>query len=101
MAKNWFKSQIQLFLLYLVLGGNMEIWLDTSNIVLAGYASNLGILDGVTTNPTILSQSKINPRELIEQFLKVQKGLVAVQVLADDVNTMLARLKPYTISLTE
>lgn len=58
----------------------MEIWLDTSNVDFVSYAEGLG----VTTNPTILSLSKVNPQELISELLKAQKGLVVIQVLAED-----------------
>lgn len=61
----------------------MEIWLDTSNSELVKEVNELGILDGVTTNPTILSKSHLHPKELIQTLLKVQSGPVAVQINAE------------------
>lgn len=66
----------------------MEIWLDTSDVTIVAEAKNLGILDGVTTNPTIMASSKISPQDLIKELLAVQDGFVAVQVLSDDVEEM-------------
>lgn len=66
----------------------MEIWLDTSNVDFVSHASDLRILDGVTTNPSILALSSFSPEELIEKLLDAQKGMVAVQVLSDDVEEM-------------
>lgn len=71
----------------------MEIWLDTANVDYVSYVNDLGILQGVTTNPTILSQSKICPQELIGRLLEVQKGTVAIQVLSNDVNEMCKQAK--------
>ncbi len=66
----------------------MEIWLDTSNDSVVINAERLGIIEGVTTNPTILAQSKAPLQETIRNLLKAQKGLVAIQILADDVEGM-------------
>lgn len=71
----------------------MEIWLDTSNVELILQAKELGILQGVTTNPTILSLSKISPEELINKLLKAQNGLVAVQALSNNVKEICSEAK--------
>ena len=71
----------------------MEIWLDTSNVNLVAWAKDFGILQGVTTNPTIISSSKIPPQQLIDELLAAQPGLVAVQVLADDEKEMYKQAK--------
>lgn len=71
----------------------MEIWLDTSNVDLVAHGRKLGIIHGVTTNPTILSLSKLPPQELIAELLEAQNGLVAVQVLSDDLKEMIAQAK--------
>jgi TalC/MipB family fructose-6-phosphate aldolase len=71
----------------------MEIWLDTSNVNFVAYAHGLGILQGVTTNPTILAVSKVCPQELIGKLLEVQNGVVAIQVLSDDVEEMCKQAK--------
>lgn len=61
----------------------MDIWLDTSNCEFVKEANDLGIIDGVTTNPTILASSKIHPLELIQKLLDIQLGPVAIQVNAE------------------
>lgn len=61
----------------------MKIWLDTSNCEFVNEINVLGILDGVTTNPTILAASQVHPQELIQTLLKVQPGPIAVQVHAE------------------
>lgn len=71
----------------------MELWLDTINIDLIKEAEEAGILTGVTTNPTILSQSDISPERKIEQLLSCQSGWVCAQVLARDAESMIQEAK--------
>lgn len=67
----------------------MEIWLDTSEpqIVKRGY--DLGILTGVTTNPSILSKDPRSLEEILSSLLEIQPGMVAVQVLASEAQEMI------------
>ncbi len=58
----------------------MQFWLDTANINDIKIASQSGILFGVTTNPSIFSKAQTDADELIQQFLTIQPGLVAIQV---------------------
>lgn len=67
----------------------MQIWLDTAELPLIEKAAKMGILYGVTTNPTIAAQSKLPLEDLIEALLKIQKGPLAVQVTASDAATMI------------
>ena len=79
----------------------MEIWLDTSNVALVAEASKLGILQGITTNPSILSLSVLSPKELVIKMLEVQQGLVAIQVLSDDIEEMCKQGGFFRLSPTE
>lgn len=67
----------------------MKIWLDTSNIHTVERANRLGILFGVTTNPTIVANSQRGLEELLEDLLRVQKGPVTAQVVADTAEEMI------------
>jgi transaldolase len=67
----------------------MQIWLDTAELPLIEKAAKMGILYGVTTNPSIAAQSKLPLEDLIEGLLKIQKGPLAVQVTANDALTMI------------
>jgi transaldolase len=58
----------------------MEIWLDTTDIPTIKKAKRLGILHGVTTNPSIVAHSKKGLEELLKALLETQDGPVAVQV---------------------
>lgn len=66
----------------------MEIWLDTADLDLIESAKSMGILHGVTTNPSIVAKSKIGMEELLEKILQVQNGPVTAQVTALDASKM-------------
>ncbi len=58
----------------------MELWLDTADIAAIKKANELGIIYGVTTNPSIFAREKRSAKELIEDLLNSQPGVVALQV---------------------
>lgn len=58
----------------------MELWLDTTDYTVIKNAHSLGILTGVTTNPSILSKAEDCPEKILENLLTIQSGRVAVQV---------------------
>lgn len=63
---------------------DMDIWLDTVDTKLITLAYRLGILTGVTTNPSLIGKSDKNLEENIKELLKCQSGPVTVQVTAAD-----------------
>ena len=71
----------------------MELWLDTIDINPIKDAFETGVLSGVTSNPSILSQADCLPEEKLQQILAVQDGEVAVQVVAQDFSGMLEQAK--------
>jgi transaldolase len=68
----------------------MQIWLDTTDIPTLEKALRLGILHGVTTNPSMLIS---NPRETLKTLLAAQPGPVAVEVFEDMVPSMVSQGK--------
>ena len=61
----------------------MELYLDTANIEQIKSAFELGVLQGVTTNPSILLKEKKERDVVIKEILENSKGLVFVQVTAE------------------
>lgn len=61
----------------------MQIWLDTIDEKVVADGVKTGIIAGVTTNPSILSQTE-NVLETLIALLAIQPGPVAVQVTAAD-----------------
>ncbi len=66
----------------------MEIWLDSINLDLVTQVKCLGILYGVTTNPSILAES--DPIELtIASLLDLQEGPITYQVTSTNAKEMI------------
>ncbi|MFI0435377.1 MAG: transaldolase family protein [Parachlamydiaceae bacterium] len=71
----------------------MDIWLDTANPDAVKKATRFGLLCGVTTNPSLIAQSKRTLQEVLEDLLHVQQGPVTAQVISNDVNEMVEQGK--------
>ena len=60
----------------------MEIWLDGVDPDLTKWGSKLGVLHGVTTNPSIITDSGKSLEEALSLILKSHHGPTAVQVVS-------------------
>lgn len=68
----------------------MKFFIDTANVSEIREASSYGLLDGVTTNPTLLSKEDGDPREILREITKVVDGPVSAEVTALDAEGMIA-----------
>jgi transaldolase len=76
----------------------MKIFLDTANIDSIKRYNDMGLVDGITTNPTLLSKEKGNPAEIMRQIVKIVKGPVSLEVVGTTAEEMIEeahRLKKY------
>ncbi|MCB1107115.1 MAG: hypothetical protein KDK76_03360 [Chlamydiia bacterium] len=62
----------------------MDIWLDTTDTKTITLGSKLGILKGVTTNPSLIAASEKNLEDNLNDILKCHSGPVTAQVTAVD-----------------
>jgi transaldolase len=68
----------------------MKFFLDTANLDEIRQAASFGILDGVTTNPTLAAKEKKPFRELILEICDIVKGgVVNAEVVSTDVEGMI------------
>jgi transaldolase len=68
----------------------MRIFLDTANIDQIRQGAKLGIVSGVTTNPTLVSKEKTADYEaVVKEICSIIPGPVSVEVLADNVEAMI------------
>ncbi len=67
----------------------MKIFLDTADIEEIRTAVRWGVVDGVTTNPTLYAKVGGNYDDIIAQICKLTSGPVSAEVVADDVEGML------------
>ena len=66
----------------------MKIFLDTANIESIKKYSDMGLVDGITTNPTLLSKEKGNPAEIMREIVKIVKGPVSLEVIGTTMEEM-------------
>ncbi len=66
----------------------MQLFLDGSEIDKIIEYNNIGILDGITTNPSIILKSGRNVFEVVSEITKIVKGSVSVEVSATNRNEM-------------
>ena len=67
----------------------MRIFLDTANVDDIREAAEIGVLDGVTTNPTLLSKEPTPYPETLEQICRIVTGDVSAEVVATDAEGMI------------
>jgi len=60
----------------------MKIFLDTANLEAIKLYNDMGLVDGITTNPSLLSKEKGNPAEIMREIVRVVKGPVSLEVIA-------------------
>lgn len=70
----------------------MKFFIDTANLSQIKEASELGILDGVTTNPSLMAKEGIKGNEAINQHYKticeIVDGDISAEVLSTEFETM-------------
>lgn len=72
----------------------MRIFLDTANIEHIRHGVRLGVVTGVTTNPSLVSrEGRVDYRKLVQEICAVVPGPVSTEVLGQDVETMVAEAR--------
>lgn len=69
----------------------MKFFLDSANIDEIKEIADLGLLDGVTTNPSLIAKEKAqkNFEKTIKEICKIVKGPVSAEVISTDYDGMI------------
>ena len=67
----------------------MKLFVDTANVKEIEALAALGILDGVTTNPSLLARESGDYRQILGQMCQIVQGPVSAEVVATDTEGML------------
>lgn len=59
----------------------MKIFLDTANLASIRTFNDMGIVDGITTNPSLLYKEKQNPDAIMREIVGLIKGPVSLEVI--------------------
>jgi transaldolase len=62
----------------------MKFFIDTANVDEIKKAAELGVLDGVTTNPSLLSKEEGNFRDILKRICEIVDGPISAEVTALD-----------------
>ncbi len=76
----------------------MKIFLDTANISAIKMYNDMGLVDGITTNPSLMAKEGGDPQKVMEEIVRIVKGDVSLEVLSVETNGMLEegrRLRKY------
>lgn len=68
----------------------MEFFIDTGDINEIREAYSWGLIDGVTTNPSLVAQSGIDQKQLLIQISEIVNGPISAEVIATDAKGMLS-----------
>jgi transaldolase len=66
----------------------VKIFLDTANIEEVRLAAQLGVIDGVTTNPTLIARENKDFKETVKIICDIVDGPVSAEVIAEDAPSM-------------
>lgn len=67
----------------------MELYIDTANLDEIKQAHDMGVLDGVTTNPSLIAKEKVDYHKRLAEICKIVKGPVSAEVIATDFGGMM------------
>ena len=66
----------------------MKIFLDTASVTEIREAASLGVLDGVTTNPSLVAKEGKDFKQGLEEICRIVNGPVSAEVVSTDFNGM-------------
>jgi transaldolase len=72
----------------------MKIFLDTANIQEIKEAAQTGLIDGVTTNPSLVVKEGKKFAEVIREISSIVRGDISAEVVATDYDGMIKEAKP-------
>jgi len=69
----------------------MKFFLDTANLKDISWAAQAGLIDGITTNPSLLAKfaGDVDPRDVLKEICSLVEGPVSAEVIAVDADGMI------------
>jgi transaldolase len=66
----------------------MKIFLDTGSLKEIREGAELGVVDGITTNPTLLARESGEPEQILLEICRIVDGPISAEVVATDADGM-------------
>ncbi len=71
----------------------MKFFLDTANIEQIKYFADMGLVDGVTTNPSLIAKEGKDFEETIKEITSIVDGPISAEVTATDADSMVKQAR--------
>ena len=71
----------------------MKIFLDTANIDEIKEGASWGIVDGVTTNPSLIAKEKRDFKQVVKEICDIVDGPISAEVISEDSEGMISETK--------
>jgi transaldolase len=72
----------------------MKLFLDTANLAEIGQAAEWGVIEGVTTNPSLAAREKEDFTAILPQICRLVNGPISAEVIALDYEGMVREARP-------
>ena len=79
----------------------MKIFVDTADLDEIKELASWGILDGVTTNPTLMAKSGRSFNEIIDEIFDIVDGPISLEVVSDKADDMVKEAKRIVAKIAE
>jgi transaldolase len=74
---------------------NMKFFVDTADVEEIKKAVELGMCDGVTTNPSLIMKSGRDQKEVILEIAKIVSGPISVEAISEDTEGMVKEAEEF------
>ena len=71
----------------------MKIFIDTADVAEIREGNDMGIVDGVTTNPSLVAKTGREFRDVIDEIVTIVDGPISAEVIATDTEGMIREAK--------
>lgn len=71
----------------------MKFFIDTANIKEISEANDLGIIDGVTTNPSLISKEGRDFKDLVREICDIVDGPISVEAVSTEAKAMVSEAR--------
>lgn len=73
----------------------MKFFIDTANIEEIKEANSLGMVDGVTTNPTLVAKEGKDYKKVLEEICAVVDGPISAEAVSEDAEGLIKEAKDF------
>jgi len=79
----------------------MKIFIDTADIDEIKELASWGVIDGVTTNPTLIAKSGRPFKEIIDEIFKIVDGPISLEAVSEKADDMVKEAKSLVSKVSE